>query len=74
MYIPFGTWLTLRTWLPWEWSFDAEHKGNFANIAASGKKVQVPECSFYEYDLKTKRFRRAGFHFDFGTLLRQIGA
>jgi steroid delta-isomerase-like uncharacterized protein len=56
-----------------EWSFDAEHKGTFVNIAATGKKVQVPGCSFYEYDLTTKKIPAGRIYFDFATLLRQIG-
>ena len=62
-----------------EWSFEAVHKGAFAKVEATGKKVSVPGCSFYEYDLGTRRIpaRRipAGrIYFDFATLLRQIGA
>jgi len=57
-----------------EWSFDAVHKGAFANIEATGKKVQVPGCSFYEYDLGTRKIPVGRIYFDFGTLLRQIGA
>ena len=34
-----------------EWSFEAVHSGAFADIPASGKHVQIPICSFYEYDL-----------------------
>jgi steroid delta-isomerase-like uncharacterized protein len=57
-----------------EWSFDAEHKGAFANIPASGKKVHVPGCSFYEYNLTTRKIPAGRIYFDFATLLRQIGA
>jgi steroid delta-isomerase-like uncharacterized protein len=57
-----------------EWSFDAEHKGTFANIEATGKKVQVPGCSFYEYDLATRKIPAGRIYFDFATLMRQIGA
>jgi steroid delta-isomerase-like uncharacterized protein len=57
-----------------EWSFEAVHKGGFANIDATGKKVQVPGCSFYEYDLITRKFPAGRIYFDFATLLRQIGA
>jgi steroid delta-isomerase-like uncharacterized protein len=56
-----------------EWSFDAEHRGTFANIEATGKKVQVLGCSFYEYDLTTKKIPAGRIYFDFATLLRQIG-
>ena len=57
-----------------EWSFEAAHKGAFANIEATGKKVQVPGCSFYEYDLVTRKIPAGRIYFDFATLLRQIGA
>jgi steroid delta-isomerase-like uncharacterized protein len=57
-----------------EWSFDAEHKGVFAKVEATGKKVQVPGCSFYEYDLATRKIPAGRIYFDFATLLRQIGA
>ena len=57
-----------------EWSFEAVHKGAFANIEATGKKVQVPGCSFYEYDLVTRKIPAGRIYFDFATLVRQIGA
>lgn len=57
-----------------EWSFEAMHKGPFANVAATGKKVQVLGCSFYEYDLGTRQIPAGRIYFDFATLLRQIGA
>jgi hypothetical protein len=37
-----------------EWSFEGVHTGALGNIEATGKQVQVPGCSFYEYDLATK--------------------
>jgi steroid delta-isomerase-like uncharacterized protein len=57
-----------------EWSFEAVHKGAFAGIEATGKRVQVPGCSFYEYDLGTRKIPAGRIYFDFATLLRQIGA
>jgi steroid delta-isomerase-like uncharacterized protein len=57
-----------------EWSFEAVHKGLFANVAATGKKVRVPGCSFYEYDLATRKIPAGRIYFDFATLLHQIGA
>ena len=57
-----------------EWSFEAVHSGTFANIAATGKRVQVPGCSFYEYDLGTRTVPAGRIYFDLGALLRQIGA
>ena len=57
-----------------EWSFEAVHKGAFANVKATGKRVQVPGCSFYEYDLGTRKIPAGRIYFDVATLLRQIGA
>jgi steroid delta-isomerase-like uncharacterized protein len=56
-----------------EWSFEAVHKGAFAGVEATGKRVQVPGCSFYEYDLGTRTIPAGRIYFDFATLLRQIG-
>jgi len=55
-----------------EWNFEAVHKGTFANVEATGKNVQVPGCSFYEYDLETRTIPAGRIYFDFATLLRQI--
>jgi steroid delta-isomerase-like uncharacterized protein len=57
-----------------EWTFEAVHKGAFANVAPTGKQVQVPGCSFYEYDLGTRKIPGGRIYFDFAALLRQIGA
>ena len=57
-----------------EWSFEGVHTGPFGNIEATGKQVQVPGCSFYEYDLATRMIPAARLYFDVATLLRQIGA
>lgn len=56
-----------------EWSFEAVHKGAFANVPATGKQVQVPGCSFYQYDLGARRITGGRIYFDFATLMRQIG-
>ena len=56
-----------------EWSFEAVHSGAFAGIPASGKQVQVPGCSFYEYDLGKKVIPAGRIYFDLGALMRQIG-
>jgi steroid delta-isomerase-like uncharacterized protein len=56
-----------------EWSFDAVHSGAFAGIPATGKQVQVPGCSFYEYDLGRRTIPAGRIYFDFATLMRQIG-
>jgi steroid delta-isomerase-like uncharacterized protein len=55
-----------------EWSFEAAHKGPFGNIEATGRQVQVPGCSFYEYDLETRTIPAGRIYFDFATLMRQI--
>ena len=57
-----------------EWSFEGVHKGPFGNIAATGKQVQLPGCSFYTYYFANKVITVARTCFDVGTLLRQIGA
>ena len=57
-----------------EWSFEAVHSGDFAGVPASGKQVQVPGCSFYEYDLNQRVLPAGRIYFDLGTLMRQIGA
>ena len=57
-----------------EWSFEGVHTGPFGNIEATGKQVQVPGCSFYEYDLATRLIPAGRSYFDVATLLRQIGA
>jgi steroid delta-isomerase-like uncharacterized protein len=57
-----------------EWSFEAVHKGRFANIDATGKQVKVPGCSMYEYDLSARKITAGRIYFDLSTLLRQIGA
>ena len=57
-----------------EWSFEGVHTGPLGNIPATGKQVQVPGCSFYEYDLATRMIPAARLYFDVATLLRQIGA
>jgi len=56
-----------------EWSFEAVHSGAFAGIP-TGKQVQVPGCSFYEYDLGKRTIPAGRIYFDPGTLMRQIGA
>src|SRR5262249_46100143 len=56
-----------------EWSFEASHTGTFAGIEATGNQVQVPGCSFYEYDLGSRTIPAGRIYFNFDTLLRQIG-
>jgi steroid delta-isomerase-like uncharacterized protein len=57
-----------------EWSFEAVHRGAFAGIPASGKQVQIPGCSFYEYDLGKRVITGGRIYFDPAALMRQIGA
>jgi predicted ester cyclase len=57
-----------------EWSFEAVHLGAFAHIQPTGRKVQVPGCSFYQYDLSIRQITAGRIYFDFGTLLGQLGA
>jgi steroid delta-isomerase-like uncharacterized protein len=56
-----------------EWSFHAVHSGAFGAIQATGNTVQVPGCSFYEYDLSSRKIVAGRIYFDFATLLRQLG-
>jgi|SRR5215469_376855 len=55
-----------------EWSFDAVHKGSFANVDASGRTVQLCGCSFYEYNLETRKIVAGRIYFDVANLMRQI--
>ena len=57
-----------------EWSFEAEHTGEFAGLAATGASVQVPGCSVYEFDLARRKITAGRIYFDLTTLLRQVGA
>lgn len=56
-----------------EWNFEGVHSGNFAGIAATGKKARVPGCSFYEYDSEKRMISAGRIYFDMGTLMKQIG-
>jgi len=56
-----------------EWAFRAVHRGDFAGQSASGRTVEVPGSSFYEYDLQARLITAGRIYFDLGTLLRQIG-
>jgi steroid delta-isomerase-like uncharacterized protein len=63
-----------RSLLAVEWSFEAVHKGAFANIPATGRQVKVPGCSFYEYDLSARVITAGRIYFDLDTLIQQIAA
>lgn len=55
-----------------EWNFEAVQAGSFAGIPATGRQVQVPGCSFYEYDIEKRTIPAGRIYFDLGTLMRQI--
>jgi steroid delta-isomerase-like uncharacterized protein len=55
-----------------EWSFDAVHKGTFANFDATGRTVHLDGCSFYEYDFENRKITAGRVYFDLDTLLRQL--
>jgi steroid delta-isomerase-like uncharacterized protein len=55
-----------------EWRFDAVHKGNFAGFESTGRTVQVLGCSFYEYNLESRKIHAGRIYFDLATLMRQI--
>lgn len=57
-----------------EWSFEAEHKGPFAGLPATGAHVEVPGCSVYEFDSANRKITAGRIYFDVTTLLKQIGA
>jgi predicted ester cyclase len=56
-----------------EWKFDAIHKGTFAGIEPTNRKVHIPGSSFYEHNIDLKKIVAGRIYFDFGELLRQIG-
>jgi steroid delta-isomerase-like uncharacterized protein len=55
-----------------EWSFEAVHKGSFADIEATGRTVQLYGCSFYEHDLEIRKITAGRVYFDLAALLRQL--
>lgn len=55
-----------------EWRFKAEHRGVLSGIPPTGRKVDVPGCSFYF--LRDKTITGGHIYFNFPTLLEQIGA
>ena len=57
-----------------EWNFEAMHTGPFAGVEATGKRVLVSGCSFYEYDITARVIPAGRIYFDFATLMKQIGA
>lgn len=54
-----------------EWRFQAEHQGEFQGIAASGRKTDVPGCSFYTFG--DGIITDGNIYFNFPTLIEQIG-
>lgn len=57
-----------------EWSFEAEHTGQFAGQPATGSSVKVPGCSVYEYNPVKRQITGGRIYVDVTTLLKQIGA
>jgi steroid delta-isomerase-like uncharacterized protein len=57
-----------------EWTFEAVHSGAFGGMPATRKAVQVPGCSFYEYDLARRVIPAGRIYFDPAALIRQLGA
>jgi PAS domain S-box-containing protein len=55
-----------------EFTFEAEHKGVFADRAPTGAPVKLPGCGVYECDLAKRQITAARVYFDIGTLLKQI--
>ncbi len=65
-------WIFGRNVVVVEWTFEAEHKGPFAELAATDARVQVPGCGVYEYDSASRQITGARIYFDVGTLLRLL--
>ena len=57
-----------------EWSFEAVHKGPFADTAATGTSVNLPGCGVYQFDPVRRQVTAARIYFDVTTLLKQISS
>ena len=57
-----------------EWTFEANHKGPFADRAATDTDVKLPGCGVYEFDPVNRKITAARIYFDVTTLLKQISA
>jgi len=57
-----------------EWSFEANHSGQFAGRAATGSDVKLPGCGVYQFDPATRQIIAARIYFDVSTLLKQIAS
>ncbi len=55
-----------------EWRFKAEHSGEFQGIPPSGRRTDVPGCSFYSLDGAV--ITAGNIYFNLPTLFEQIGA
>ena len=66
------SWTFGRNTVVVEWSFEAIHKGRFADHAATGASVEVPGCGVYEYDSVNRQITAARIYFDVATLLKQL--
>jgi predicted ester cyclase len=57
-----------------EWNVVGEHSGSYGPLAPTGKHIDLPGCSVYEYNPISRRITAGRLYFDPGTLLKQIGA
>ena len=53
-----------------EFTFKGRHSGPLMGIEATGRRVEVPMCAFY--DLRAGEISRARLYYDSGTLLAQL--
>ena len=57
-----------------EWRFEAQHKGQFAGVAATGVQIEMHGCSVYELDSVNRKITGGRIYFEMTSLLKQIGA
>lgn len=55
-----------------EWFFEAVHRGPFANIPPTGRRLKIPGCSIYEHDLSTRVITAGRIYFDFDAFLQAL--
>ena len=55
-----------------EWMFTAVHKGEFSDMPATARTVNVPGCSVYT--IEGDQITRGHIYFNGPTLLKQLGA
>ena len=61
-------WIFGRDVVVVEWTFEAEHKGPFADCAATDARVELPGCGVYEYDSAKRQITAARIYFDVGNV------